>query len=64
MKASIDKDLLPMKAHYFLFNAGKVFYGILTNLIQITTGTLNKLDLLIRVEYITDKKLTHHLVKV
>ncbi|XP_017957295.1 major facilitator superfamily domain-containing protein 6 [Drosophila navojoa] len=22
MKASIDKDLLPMKAHYFLFNAG------------------------------------------
>lgn len=64
MKASIDKDLLPMKAHYFLFNAGKVFYIILTNAMQIILGTLNKLDLLIRVEHITDKNLTHHLVKV
>lgn len=23
MKVNIDKELLPMKAHYFLFNAGK-----------------------------------------
>lgn len=24
MKPTIDKELLPMKAHYFLFNAGKL----------------------------------------
>lgn len=35
MKVNIDKELLPMKAHYFLFNAGKQILKFLSTAIVI-----------------------------
>lgn len=38
MKATIDKELLPMKAHYFLFNAGKYPFPLPSKTIKLSTA--------------------------